>query len=170
MIKHNLPHHTLFEQLVNLCITLGASNLPFLFKGSSASLNKFLECQNEVVNSEIEKEISESGPFGLIVDEYTDVSCNKHLALVSKYILDGSSNIAFLQDIQLFNGTAEHIYSKMKSYLETSSVKLHTNDLICILGKKNGVVAILKEDNTVKSESLKAVQMLGKFAQNFYVI
>lgn len=39
-----------------------------------------------------------------------------------------------------------------------------------MLGKKNGVVAILKEDNTVKSESLKAVQMLGKFAQNFYVI
>ena len=112
MIKHNLPHHTLFEQLVNLCITLGASNLPFLFKGSSASVNKFLVCQNEVVNSEIEKEISESGPFGLIVDEYTDVSCNKHLALVSKYILDGSSKIAFLQDIQLSNGTAEHIYSK----------------------------------------------------------
>ena len=159
LIKHNLPHHTLFEPLVNLCISLGASNLPFLFKGknatytSSASVNEFLQCQNEVVSTEIEKEISDSGPFGFMIDEYTDVSCNKHLAFVSKYLLDGSSKIAFLQDIQLYNGTAEHIYSKMKSYLETSSVKLNKmTSFACdgpsvMLGKKNGVVAKLKEDN-----------------------
>lgn len=42
--------------------------------------------------------------LGLMIDEYTDVSCNKHLAFVSKYILDGSSKIAFLQDIQLSMG------------------------------------------------------------------
>ena len=52
-----------------------------------------------------------------MVDEYTDVSARKHLAMVTRYIDQGSAKIAFLQDIQLPNGSADTIYSAMKNLL-----------------------------------------------------
>ena len=54
-IKHNLTINTLFMPLIELCIGLGATNLPHLSKGKNASytshrtVDEFLDCQTRVV-------------------------------------------------------------------------------------------------------------------------
>ena len=123
LIEHNLPIHTLYKPFIELCIRLGAANLPYLTKGQNANYtskrteDEFLDCQAEVVQEKVEEKIAEGEVYGLMIDEYTDISARKHLAMVTKYIHQGSSRLAFLQDIQLPNGTADTIYSSMKNVL-----------------------------------------------------
>jgi hypothetical protein len=70
-------------------------------------------------------------PYGLTVDEYTDVSARKHLVLVCRYICDGVSKIAFLQDIQLSNGEADTIYKAMRGYIENTQHPSTEDDVVC---------------------------------------
>lgn len=122
LIEHNLPYLSLYEPLIKLCIDLGATNLQCLSQTknatyrSAATATEFLECQAELVEKKVNKEIQRSGSYGLMIDEYTDVSARKHLALVCKYVDSGSSKLAFLQDVQLENGTAQTIYEAMKKH------------------------------------------------------
>ena len=132
LIKHKLPIHTLYKPLVDVCIRLGATNLPNLSKSGNAHytsnriVDKFLVCQSEVVQEKLEEKIKEGDTYGLMVDEYTDVSARKHLAKVTRYIDQGSAKIAFLQDIQLPNGSADTIYSAMKNFLaDKTTIKLN---------------------------------------------
>ena len=105
LIEHNLPIHTLYKPLIELCIRLGATNLPNLSKSGNAHytsnriVDEFLDCQSDVVQEKVEEKIKEGDTYGLMVDEYTDVSARKHLAMVTRYIDQGSAKIAFLQDI-----------------------------------------------------------------------
>ncbi|XP_071138617.1 zinc finger protein 862-like [Mytilus edulis] len=160
LISHSLPHTTLFKPLVELCVELGAKNLPYLNKGQNASytghsiVNEFLSCQAEVVENKVKNEINTSQSYGVMIDEYTDISGRKHLALVGKYIHLGSSRLSFLQDIQIPNGTADTIYSSIKSYLnDKAGLKLHkltsfaSDGPTVMLGKKNGVATQLKREN-----------------------
>ncbi|CAC5410461.1 unnamed protein product [Mytilus coruscus] len=121
---HSLPHTTLFKPLVELCVELEANNLPYLNKGQNASytghsiVNEFLSCQAEVVEKRIQIEIKISQSYGVMIDEYTDISGRKHLALFGKYIHTSWYFKTFiLQDIQIPNGTADTILSSIKTYL-----------------------------------------------------
>ena len=88
-----------------------------------------------------------------MVDEYTDVSARKHLAMVSRYIVNGHSKLAFLQDVKLPNGEAETIYNVMKNHLSSAGIPLQkmtsfaSDGPAVMVGKKNGVVAHLNRDN-----------------------
>lgn len=88
-----------------------------------------------------------------MIDEYTDVSAIKHLALVCKYVDSGSSKLAFLQDVQLENSTAQTIYEAMKKHLDSASIPIDkmtsfaSDGPAVMVGKKNGVIAHLKRDN-----------------------
>ena len=87
-------------------------------------MDEFLDCQAEVVQEKVEEKIAEGEVYGLMIDEYTDISARKHLAMVTKYIHQGSSRLAFLQDIQLPNCTADTIYSSMKNFLAERKIQL----------------------------------------------
>ncbi|KAH3719028.1 hypothetical protein DPMN_061856 [Dreissena polymorpha] len=107
LIQNNLLHTTLFKPLVDLCIELGATNLGYLNKAKNAQytspgiFGEFLQCQADTVEEDVRQRVTNSEVFGLMVDEYTDVSSRKHLALVAKYDDNETINLAFLQDIQL---------------------------------------------------------------------
>ena len=159
LIKHHLPYKTLYEPLMDLCIELGATNLQNLPKAknatykSAATATEFLECQAEVVETTVHDALKRSQSYGVMVDEYTDISSRKHLAIVCRYIDNGASKLAFLQDIQLSNGTAETIYTAMKDHLTEAAIPLDkmtsfaSDGPSVMVGKKNGVVALLKRDN-----------------------
>ncbi|XP_046546632.1 uncharacterized protein LOC124256710 [Haliotis rubra] len=112
----------LFGPLIDLCIELGAPNIANLYCGKNASYKghrtrqEFVECQVEVVEEEVEKKMKESTSFGLMLDEYTDVSTRKHLAFVGHYVEDGESKLAYLCDQEIPNGTADTIVESLKSY------------------------------------------------------
>ena len=160
LIEHNLPIHTLYKPLIELCIRLGATYLPNLSKSGNAHytsnriVDEFLYCQSDVVQEKVEEKIKEGDIYDLMEDEYTDVSARKHLAMVTRYIDHGSAKIAFLQDIQLPNGSADTIYTAMKNFLaDKTTIKLHkmtsfaSDGPSVMVGKKNGVVALLKRDH-----------------------
>lgn len=144
---------------MKLCIDLRAttSNLQCLPQTknatyrSAATAAEFLDCQAEVVK----KEIQRKGSYGLMIDEYTDVSARKHLALVCKYVDGGSSKLAFLQNVQLGNGAAQTIYEAMKKHFDSASIPIDkmtsfaSDGPTVMLGKKNGVIAHLKRDNDI---------------------
>ncbi|XP_046571837.1 zinc finger protein 862-like [Haliotis rubra] len=159
LIKHNLPHTTLFGPLIDLCIELGAPNIANLYCGKNASykghraIQEFVECQAEVVEEEVEKKMKESTSFGLMLDEYTDVSTRKHLAFVGRYVEDGESKLAYLCDQEILNGTADTIVESVKGYL--TEANLNPKKMTCfasdgpavMVGKRKGVVTQLKKDN-----------------------
>lgn len=88
-----------------------------------------------------------------MIDEYTDVSARKHLALVCKYVDSGSSKLAFLQDVQLKNGAVQTIYEAMKKHLDSANIPIvkmtsfASDGPAVMVGKKNGVIAHLERDN-----------------------
>ena len=160
LVEHNLPIYTLYEPLIDLCIRLGATNLPFLSQSDNANyrsnriVEEFLNCQAEVVQKEVEEKVKEGEVYGMMVDEYTDVSARKHLAMVTRYIDQGSAKLAFLQDVQLPNGSAQTIYTSMKDFLTeettiplTNMTSFASDGPSVMVGKKNGVVALLKKDH-----------------------
>ena len=130
LVQHNLPHTTLFKLLVDLCVELGATNLSYLNKAKNAQytspriVNEFLQFQADTVEEDVRQRVQNSEVYGLMVDEYTDVSSRKHLAMVTKYVDNGASKLAFLQDVQLPNGTADVIYSSIRDYLKTADIDL----------------------------------------------
>lgn len=154
-----MPYPSLYEPLMKLCIDLEATNIQCLPQTknatyrSAATATEFLECQAEVVEKKVNKEIQRSGSYGLMINEYTDVSARKHLALVCKYVDSGSSKLAFLQDVQLENGTAQTIYEAMKKHLDSASIPIDkmtsfaSDGPAVMVGKKNEVIAHLKRDN-----------------------
>lgn len=109
--------------------------------------------QTETVSEKVEEKVRDSEGFGVMVDEYTDVSARKHLAVVGKYIDDGQSKLAFLQDFQLPNGSADTIYSSIKSYLikanlpQNKLTSFASDGPSVMVGKKNGVVTQLVKEN-----------------------
>ncbi|XP_067648851.1 zinc finger protein 862-like [Haliotis asinina] len=159
LIKHNLPHTTSFGPLIELCAELGAPNIAKLSHGKNATytghstVQEFLECQAEVVEEQVLQKMRESNSFGLMLDEYTDVSTRKHIALVGRYLENGESKLAFLKDAEIPNGTADTIVKNVKDYLHETD--LDQNKMTCfasdgpavMTGKRNGVVAQLKRDN-----------------------
>ncbi|XP_067670753.1 zinc finger protein 862-like [Haliotis asinina] len=159
LIKYNLLHTTLFGPLIELCAELGAPNIAKLSHGKNATytghstVQEFLECQAEVVEEQVLQKMRESNSFGLMLDEYTDVSTRKHIALVGRYLENGESKLAFLKDAEIPNGTADTIVKNVKDYLRETD--LDQNKMTCfasdgpavMTGKRNGVVAQLKRDN-----------------------
>ena len=74
--------------------------------------------------------------------------------MVTRYIDQGAAKVAFLQDVQLPNGSAQTIYTNMKTVLtEQTSIQLKNMTSFAsdgpsvMVGKKNGVVALLKRDH-----------------------
>ena len=69
LIEHNLPIHTLYKPLIELCIRLGATNLRNLSKSGNAHytsyriVDKFLDCQSEVVQEKIDEKAKEVTPM-----------------------------------------------------------------------------------------------------------
>ena len=100
-IEHNLPIHTLYKPLIELCIRLGATNQPNLSKSgnfhntSNRIVDEFLDCQSVVEQEKIEEKVREGYTYGMMVDEYTDVIARLHLTMVTTYTDQGSAKIAF---------------------------------------------------------------------------
>lgn len=111
----HLQHTPLFLPLIDLCIELGATTLQFLQKGknetytSLTTVTEFLECQTDVVENKIQTAVKNSDIYELVADEYIDVSARKHLALMCRYICDGTLKLVFPEDVQLPNAEADTI-------------------------------------------------------------
>jgi len=62
-----------------------------------------------VLDGELKCGIANSGYFGLIVDESTDIAVHKKLAACVRYVADWKMVTKFLTNVQIQSGTAESI-------------------------------------------------------------
>ena len=81
LVKHNLPHVSLFEEFINFAIDeLERPLLKPLRKAKNAnytsyvSINEFLDTMSTIKKEEILEDVKSSPCFSLIVDETSDVN------------------------------------------------------------------------------------------------
>lgn len=71
--------------------------------------------------------ILQSEKFSLIVDEYTDISSTKHLALVTRYFLNDRVNDVFLALVPVPNATAQALYDEVVGFFSAHSIPYKQN-------------------------------------------
>ena len=159
IISHNLPLD-LFASMVDLCIDVGATNLPKLRLAKSATYSSWEMVQelldllsSEVANS-VMTDVRSSPCYSLMVDEVSDNRTIKHLAICTRYIdPDGDVKTAFMTDTELPTGTANVITNTVVDKLKEQN--LDVNDMsgfvsdgaAVFLGNKSGVAKQLKDMN-----------------------
>lgn len=89
--------------------------------------------------------------FSLIIDETTDISDKKTLAVIARYWKGNSVRDRFLDLLEVQSGTAAHLFDAIKSLLEKSNISLQNiigfgaDNASVMLGHLNGVHAKFKE-------------------------
>ena len=100
--------------MVKLLETLGAPNIMKLHSGKNAtytswdSVQFFLSALSEEVEDTLLQDVKASPCYAMMADEVTDVTSQKHLAVVCRYITpDSNIGVALLSDVTIPNRTAE---------------------------------------------------------------
>lgn len=103
------------------------------------------------VSENIVKELNETF-YSLIIDETTDVSTKKCLALLVRYFKSSKVVDAFLGLLELESGsTAVNIYDCLNNYLIASGIKIENmsgfaaDNCATMMGQLNGVQALFKK-------------------------
>lgn len=169
LIKHNLPHHSLFEPLINFCIDELKSPVLLPLKKakncnytSHRTVDEFLEIMAKTKEDEILEEIKSSPCFSVSTDETCDVTNRKHMAIAIKYLKDGSPKVSFVKDCHLSDGKSETIFAELLPVIEEyggfkKMVGFSSDGARAMVGAKNGVATMLKE----KNESLIAINCMN---------
>lgn len=113
---------------------------------------EFVECINAVIKKEYFDEFRKSRFHTLIVDESTDISVQKILILYVKYRYGMNYKTIFAGIIKLCSCDSNSIFSALKKFYSDNEINIQnmvmfTSDGAAVmLGKKNGVAAMLKRE------------------------
>lgn len=127
IIQHNLPF-MLIDPLISLMKSI-AIDSPIV-KGIKCGKTKATNTVNSVILEEGLEQISNilrRQPFSLIIDESTDVSTSKSLALVVRFFdhVYGKVKDKFLNLIEIEKSDARTIYSSIIKLFENLQIPLH---------------------------------------------
>ena len=92
LVKREIPYTTNFSPLRDLCIQLGNNTLPLLDKTKNAtfrseqSMNEIVLAIGNVQENNLLLDVKKSCYFSVIVDESTDISVHKQLAISIQYM------------------------------------------------------------------------------------
>ena len=159
IVDHNLPL-SLFGPLVQLASTLGAPNISKMHVGKNAtytsweSVQGFVSALSREVRADVMADIKASPAYAVMADEVCDVTSDKHLALVCRYVTPAAEiSTALLDDVVIPNGRAETIVNEVKKVIaaaELDPLKMApfgSDGASTFAGKKSGVGVRLKEVN-----------------------
>ena len=100
-------------------------------------------------------DVQSSVAFGLMTDEVTDISTEKHLALACRYVNeDGEVAVAYLNDTTIPEGTADTITKEITKTLDDLNLEISkltsfaSDGAATFTGSKNGVCKQLQKINT----------------------
>lgn len=105
------------------------------------------------LRSELIKEIGES-PYSIILDESTDVSCEKHMAYMIRYYNEKLKTIIidFLGFQELHHTTADALYTAFNEFMTEMGLKMQnliaigTDGANNLCGKRNSLYTLLKAE------------------------
>lgn len=160
LFKHEIPHTTNYESLIELVARLDGSQHIHQFMTTSAqnatyqshnTATELLSASAKWIQSSIFSAIRSSPAITLMADESTDIRVRNEMSLCCWYIEDGRAVERFICLQQLPDTTANTISKAILEWLTTAEIPLMKiywlafDGAANMSGKKNGVQAQLKE-------------------------
>ena len=149
--KNNDPF-TKYASLCTLQICNGTKLTTSLYQNSRAC-SDFVSLISESLDNCLLEKIRQSPATGVMIDESTDLSMEKHLIVYVKYLVKGVSCTSFLALIKLSSCDSNVIYNVLVSYLKTCKVDVSkiygfgSDGAAVMTGKNSGVATRLLSDN-----------------------
>ena len=155
-------HTTNFGPLRSLCIQLGNQSLIRLAESGSnrtymseQTMNEMVSAIGMVIEDSLLVDVRESPYYAIVVDDATDISVTKQLAVSITY-LDGSSAVVKMRYLKLLDmskhisATGEVISDSIAEYLRIASLSLNSlagascDGASVMLGQGQGAMSLLK--------------------------
>ena len=148
--------------MIDLCIELGATNLPNIRLAKNATYSSWETIQElldllsqQAADTAIEN-VRSSPCYSVMIDEVSDNRSIKHLALCTRYINPaGQLQTSFFVDTELPNATSETVTNSIvgelakKQLLLSGLTDFSYDGAAVFLGKKSGVVKRLKDNQSL---------------------
>jgi hypothetical protein len=137
LCKEELPHSTIFNNLVCLVKDLGVDVLSFLDKGGNAKYTSERHMQELVlvfgktVWEPIRQDLLSSPFYSVMVDETTDVDVKNELIMYIRFLKDGKSATHFARIVDIPDGKAHTIKQCIVNFLQENNIPLQR---MCALG------------------------------------
>lgn len=120
--KENLPIDK-FQAVNDLTKLNGAIITNKLYQEDNAC-SEFIQIMSELLEDEVVTELKSSPAVGIMVDESTDLSTQKHLILYVSYLKEGKLKTVFGKLINLSSATAVSITAQLTAYLQSVGIDL----------------------------------------------
>lgn len=153
MAEHNIPM-LVMDHLPQLCVAAFPDSK--IAKGVACARTKATAIINNVIGDENFRNVCEdlrSTKFSLIIDESTDLSTQKHLCVVVRYVVQDCAKDFFFKLIKIEDAKAESIYNilienfnKYKIPYKQNLIGFASDGANVMFGKHNSVMALLKKD------------------------
>ena len=95
---------------------------------NSNSGTEFLESICHIIKESLFDELNSSTYWSILIDEFTTITDNKHLAIVLKYLINNTPYMRYLGMLNLEEIDALYIFNQIKSFF--LSKNLNFNSLI----------------------------------------
>ena len=165
LVKREIAHTTNFGPLRDLCMTLGNDTMPQLEKAKNAtfrseqSMHEIVSAIGSVLECDLLSEVKRSPYFSLIVDEFTDISVHKQLALSIQYLSLETASVKtrYLKLLDMSGPgkspsvTGEVIAETVIRYLINNGLQLNKlagascDGAAVMLGKHQGAMVLIKQ-------------------------
>ena len=164
LVKHSIPHTTLFGPFLDFCILQGCEYLSNLHLAGNAHyrservIQEFLvELGTQVFRSML-SQLQDSPYIALMADETTDIAITKELILYARYIVPSaipqhSVRSIFLQVSELSDGKADTITTAILELLTSLDLSINkvmgfgSDGASVMVGRRAGVATLLKGKN-----------------------
>ncbi|GBB99207.1 hypothetical protein RclHR1_03450002 [Rhizophagus clarus] len=121
--------------------------------------NEFLESICHVIEESLFNELNSSKFWSILIDESTTITDNKHLAIVSKYLVNNTPYMRYLGMLNLEETDASYIFNQIRLFALSKNLKF--NSLIhfgsdgasTMTGHRSGVSTRLKQLNPFMSSN-----------------
>ena len=149
--KKHLPIQ-FYPELCALQICNGTLLTRKLYQDTYAC-SEFIKIISDYFDQTLLEKLRESPALGIMVDESTDLSMEKHLIVYMNYLEQGNLRTSFLTLLKLVSADANAVYSTLVGFLkacniDTSKIWGFSSDGAAVMmGKDNGVVRKFKIDS-----------------------
>ena len=143
LVKHHVPHTTMFEGVITLQIETSDIKLKYHRENcprnatyeSYATVVDLVESIGKILESNLMSSFKASPYFSLMADESTDISSKEELSVCARWLHKRKQEEHFLRIVQAKETTAEAITGYLCAFFEYKSID-GTNT---ISGQRSGV-------------------------------
>ena len=136
----------------NLTFRCGRGARQFTYEHSE-SVRGFQEAIAAVVDEDLDKHLSATSFYSLLIDESTDIATDHNLVMYMHYIVDGDVHCRFLCLVELSGGTAPEIVDTVLKVFTARNISVEkvcgiaTDGASAMVGCRTGVTTQLKKKN-----------------------